>query len=136
MKMKRKIIVMATICFLLMVVIPLNSATQTNDEVEFHIYAGRRGGSVGISVSYEATNKREVPVNVSFMFYPLCLRPWSRIAINRVVQPQDTVKETFYFPIFSIGLVLTEASEWNNSNHITRIGYHIGQFVFLNPDMS
>jgi len=134
--MKRKIIVMATICLLLMLVIPLNGATKTNDEVEFHIYAGQRSGNVGIGVSYEAINNREVPVNVSFMFYPLCFRPWAHMGINRVVQPQDTVKETFYFPILSIGVVLTEASEWNNSNHITRIGYHIGQLVFLNPDMS
>lgn len=133
--MKRKIIVMATICLLLMLVIPLSSATQTNDQVEFHIYAGQPGGNVGIGVSYEATNNGEVPVNISFFFYPLCLRPWTQMAIHRVVQPQDTVKETFYFPIFSIGLVLTEASEWNNSNHITRIGYHIGQLVFLNPVM-
>jgi hypothetical protein len=136
MKMKRKIIVMATICLLLMLVIPLNSATKTNNEVEFHVYAGQRGGSVGIGVSYEATNYREVPVNVSFIFYPLCFRPWSHMGINRVVQPQDTVKETFYFPIFSIGVVLTEASEWNSSYYVERIGYHIGQLVFLNPDMS
>jgi hypothetical protein len=134
--MKRKIIVMATIFLLMMLVIPLNSATKNNDEVEFHIYAGQRGGSVGIGVSYEATNNREVPVDVSFVFYPLCFRPWARMSINRVVQPQDTVKETFYFPISSIGVVLTQASEWNSSYYVERIGYHIGQLVFLNPEMS
>ena len=134
--MKRKIIVMATICLLLMLVIPLNGATKTNDEVEFHIYAGQRGGSVGIGVSYEAINKRDVPVNVSFVFYPLCLRPWAQMGINRVVQPQETVKETFYFPIISIGVVITQAVEYDSSHYVARMGYHIGQLVLLNPVMS
>ena len=127
---------MASICLLLMLVIPLTSSTKTNDEVEFHIYAGQRGGSVGIGVLYEATNNGEVPVNVSFIFYPLNFRPWSQIDINRVVQPQETVKETFYFPIISIGVVITQAVEYDSSHYVARMGYHIGQLVLLNPVMS
>ena len=133
--MKRKIIVMATICLLLMMEIPFNSATETNDEVELQIYAGQSGRNVGIGVSYEVTNNKEDPINVTFMFYPVCFRPWSQIDIHRVVKPQDTVKETFYFPIFSTGMVFTTVGELNSSNFIERIGYHIGQLVFLNPVM-
>jgi hypothetical protein len=130
-KMKSKIIAVSTLCMLMMLVISSASAIQTND-VEFHIYSGRNGGNVGTGVTYEANNNGEEPVNVTFIFYPICFRSWSQLSIEREVQPHDTVKETFYFPIFSAGLVLTHAN-YNSSNYIERLGYHIGQLVFLNP---
>lgn len=128
--MKRKIIAVSTLCILLMVVISPTSATEA-DDVEFQIYSGR-GKNVGIGVTFEATNNRDEPVNVSFLFYPICFRSWSQMSIEREIQPHDTVKETFYFPIFSAGLVLTHAN-YNSSNYIERLGYHIGQLAFLNP---
>ncbi len=131
--MERKIIVVPIIFMLLMLVISPTSATET-DDVELQIYSGRIGGNVGVGVTYKATNTGEEPVNVTFLFGPICFRTWSQMNIHREVQPHTTVKETFYFPIFSVGLVLTRAFEFNNTyNDIERLGYHIGQLVFLNP---
>jgi len=42
---------MGTICLLLMLVIPLNGATKTNDESSFISMQDNVGGSVGIGVS-------------------------------------------------------------------------------------
>jgi len=133
--MKKKIIAMVTIIVLLMLVIPTVSATKTDNDVEFHIYSGD-GKNVGIGVTYQATNTGEEPVNVTFIFFPICLRSWSQMIIDRVVQPHDTVIETFYFPVFSAGMGITSAKERGSSdNYIERIGFHYGQLVFLGPVM-
>ena len=133
--MKKKIIAMVTIIVLLMLVIPTVSATKTDYDVEFHIYSGD-GNNVGIGVTYQATNTGEEPVNVTFIFFPICFRAWAQMTIDRVVQPHDTMIETFYFPVFSAGMVLTAAKErWNYNNSIERIGFHYGQLVFLGPVM-
>lgn len=131
--MKKKIIGMVTIIVLLMLVIPTVSATKTDYDVEFHIYSGD-GNNVGIGVTYQATNTGEEPVNVTFIFFPICFRAWAQMTIDRVVQPHDTVIETFYFPVFSAGMVLTAAREqWNYNTSIERMGFHYGQLVFLGP---
>ena len=133
--MKKKYIAMVTIIVLLMLVIPTVSATKTDYDVEFHIYSGD-GNNVGIGVTYQATNTGEEPVNVTFIFFPICFRPWTQMVIDRVVQPHDTVIETFYFPVFSVGMVLTYATKQESANNsIGRIGFHYGQLVFLCPVM-
>ncbi len=133
--MKKKIIAMVTIIMLLMLVTPTVSATKTDYDVEFHIYSGN-GNNVGIGVTCQATNTGEEPVNVTFTFFPVCFRSWAQLTIDRVVQPHDTVIETFYFPVFSAGLVFTAAREqWNYNTSIERMGFHYGQLVFLLPVM-
>ena len=132
--MFKKCLAVGIIC-LLMLVIPTVSATETDYDVEFHIYSGN-GNNVGIGVTCQATNTGEEPVNVTFIFFPICFRPWTQMVIDRVVQPHDTVIETFYFPVFSFGMVLTAATEQEISdNNIERMGFHYGQLVFLGPVM-
>ena len=132
--MRKKIIAIIACAMLLMLVIPVYGSSATkNEDVEFKIYAGNNYGNIGIGISMEATNNGEEPADVYFIFAPICLRPYAQSVVDRTVEPQETVKVSFYFPIISFGLVLTQASEHNSSNFIERIGHHIGQLTFLNP---
>jgi hypothetical protein len=132
--MNKKIIGIIACAILLMLVVPVYGSSATkNEDVEFKIYAGNNYGNVGIGITMEATNNGEEPADVTFIFAPICLRPYAQSMVERKVQPQETVKESFYFPIMSFGLVLTQADVDNSSNFIERIGHHIGQLTFLNP---
>jgi hypothetical protein len=127
---------------LLMLVIPVSGSPATiNDDLELRIFAGKFGSNVGIGVTFEAFNKRNEPVNVTFLFVPLVLRPWLWLSpiipleIERTVGSYQIVRETCYFPPLSVGAFYALAHERYNSSDtmVFRTGFHYRQRTFLNP---
>ena len=140
--MNTRFIALVACAMLLMLVVPVRgSPPTTNDDLELRIFAGQLGLNVGIGVTFEAFNKRNEPVNVTFYFVPLVLRPWLwllpiiPLEIQRTVGSYQIVRETCYFPPLSVGAFYALAYEKYNSTDtmVSRTGFHYRQRTFLNP---
>lgn len=140
--MNTRFITLVACTMLLMLVVPLSgSPATTNDDLELRIFAGQLGLNVGIGVTFEAWNTRDEPVNVTFYFAPLVLRPWLwllpiiPLEIQRKVGSYQRLRETCYFPPLSVGAFYALAYEKDNSTEtmVARTGFHYRQRTFFNP---
>lgn len=135
--MKSKIIGIAVGVVLLMLVIPVcGSPAPTNGDVEFRIFAGKFYRNIGFGVTYEVLNTGDEPIEVLFTFHTINLipRPFAQGNLYLEVQPRQRVRETFYMPYFSAGVVFADIMEMSNtSNSMFRRGFYVRELVFLNP---